>query len=70
MENMICEIRECPRCGKRYAGHSALSRADGRTLICPDCGSREAMSSIGIPEAEQGEILAAMHRAVDNLKEG
>ena len=44
----------CPRCGKTYTGHPALSRTDNTTLICPDCGIREALESMGVSEAEQG----------------
>lgn len=33
----------CPKCGKRYSEHAALSRRDNKTYICPDCGLEEAM---------------------------
>lgn len=52
----------CPKCGAEYFGRPALSRTDGTTLICPDCGTREALDSIGISEKEQDEILAVIHR--------
>lgn len=51
----------CPRCGIVYSGHPALSRMDNATHICPDCGVREALESIGVSEAEQEKILAAIH---------
>jgi predicted nucleic-acid-binding Zn-ribbon protein len=51
----------CPKCGAEYFGRPALSRMDGKTLICPDCGTREALDSIGISEKEQNEILAVIH---------
>lgn len=35
----------CPKCDKAYAGHPALSRADNKTEICPDCGVREALDA-------------------------
>lgn len=50
-----------PRCGKAYRGRPALSRADNKTYICPDCGTREALESIGVDEKEQEEILATIH---------
>lgn len=56
------ETRVCPRCGRAYVSKPALSRADNKTLICPDCGTREALESIGIEPAEQNEIIAAIHR--------
>ena len=58
----ISEIRICPRCGKSYGGRPALSRRDNETLICPDCGTREALESIGVDEAEQAQILDTIHR--------
>lgn len=58
----------CPRCGKTYTGHPALSRTDNTTLICPDCGVREALESMGIQEKEQEEILATIHRYIEDDK--
>lgn len=46
-----------------YGRTPALSRADGRTLICPDCGTREALESIGVGAEEQEQILDAIHRS-------
>ena len=37
------EERVCPKCGKVYYEHPALSRKDNKTLICPDCGQKEAL---------------------------
>lgn len=55
----------CPKCGQPYKGRPALSRYDGKTLICPDCGVREALESIGVDVNEQEEILAAIHRSMN-----
>ena len=63
MKEEIITIRTCPRCGKTYSGHPALSRADNETMICPDCGTREALESIGVSREEQDEILRVMHKA-------
>lgn len=52
----------CPKCGKAYIGRPALSRTDNETLICPDCGTREALSSIGVSEEEQEKIIETIHR--------
>lgn len=52
----------CPRCGKAYREPPALSRADNRTYICPDCGTREALESIGVDAKEQEEILNTIHK--------
>lgn len=56
--------RICPRCGKSYRAVPALSRRDNCTLICPDCGTREALESIGVDGAEQDEILRSIHRSM------
>ena len=54
-------VRTCPICGKQYSEHPALSRVDGTTLICPDCGTREALESIGVSKDEQDKILGIIH---------
>ena len=59
------EERTCPICGRSYTGHPALSRTDNETLICPDCGTRQALARIGVDEKEQEEILATIHRNCD-----
>lgn len=64
MKNNEIRIKTCPRCGKIYSGASALSRADGRTPICPDCGTREALESIGVEADEQEQILETIHRSM------
>ena len=45
--------RICPLCGCSYTGHPALSRTDNETMICPDCGTRQALESIGVDPKEQ-----------------
>ncbi len=52
----------CPRCGHIYAGEPAISRADNTTVICPDCGTREALESIGVSKEEQEKIIEVIHR--------
>ena len=63
---MKTEIREaltCPKCGKVYTGRPALSRID-YSLICPDCGTREALESIGVSAEEQEKILQIIHARI------
>ena len=59
----ILRIRTCPKCGEPYSAPPALSRTDNETLICPDCGTREALESIGVDKAEQEQILESIHRS-------
>ena len=63
MKNEISQIRVCPLCGKAYAEPHALSRTDNETPICPDCGTRQALDSIGISPEEQEKILAILHQS-------
>lgn len=60
-ENANIRIRVCPKCGAEYKGVPALSRVDN-SPICPDCGTREALESIGVKPDEQERILNTIHR--------
>ena len=33
----------CPICNREYEGVPALSRTDNETLICPECGTAQAL---------------------------
>ena len=55
-------IRVCPLCGQSYTDPPALSRTDNETPICPDCGTRQALQSIGVSEEEQEKILGIIHQ--------
>lgn len=55
--------RTCPICGKEYTGVPALSRLDNETPICPDCGIRQSLESIGVQPAERERILEIIHKA-------
>ncbi len=61
-ETNVTQIKICPRCGKAYYEPAAISRMDNQTLICPDCGTREALESIDVDRTEQEEILEIIHR--------
>ena len=52
--------RTCPLCGRKYAEAPALSRTDNKTLICPECCTRQALDCMPqglISDAEKEEIL-------------
>lgn len=53
------EKQVCPICGQEYTGAPALSRTDNQTLICPDCGTLQALAAIGI--ANTSAVLARIH---------
>ena len=61
-ENDVLRLSVCPRCGRTYCEPPALSREDNKTLICPDCGTREALDTLGVASDEQEQIIAAIHR--------
>ena len=63
MRDNVRQIRVCPLCGKTYGEAPALSRTDNETLICPDCGTRQALESIGIDAEERERILSIIHQS-------
>lgn len=65
MKSDYIKEKVCPKCGKLYYEPPALSRADNETFICPDCGTREALQSLGVEPPEQEKILAAIHRSAE-----
>ena len=62
METKELKVRVCPICGQEYTDRPAISRTDGETPICPDCGTRQALESLGIDTDEQEKIITAIHR--------
>ena len=62
MKEDIRQIRTCPLCGQSYTEPPALSRTDNETLICPDCGTRQALESIGVSAEEREKILSIIHQ--------
>ena len=57
----------CPFCGKAYSEPPALSRKDNSTLICADCGVREALEIYGVSVEKQNEIIDAIHRSKESV---
>ena len=60
MDNVF-QLTVCPKCGKPYRGAPAISR-DSTQLICPDGGTREALTGLGLSQEEQDHILGNIHR--------
>ena len=65
METRETNVRICPKCGKTYKGHPAISRVDNETPICPTCGTRESLESIGISKEEQDRIIKVIPMITD-----
>ncbi|RKJ38386.1 hypothetical protein D7X94_16620 [Acutalibacter sp. 1XD8-33] len=57
----LYQVTVCPKCGKPCRGAPAISR-DSTQLICPDCGTREALEGLGLSREEQEHILGNIHR--------
>lgn len=64
-ERMVVSEKVCPKCGKTYRGHPAISRVDNVTAICPLCGTREALDSLGISDEEKEKIIATIPQVED-----
>ena len=61
MKTESIKTRICPKCGASYTGVSATSRYAEYDCICPDCGAKEALESIGVPHDEQKKIIETIH---------
>ena len=53
----------CPICGQEYSAPSAVSRFDNKTLICPACGVRQALSAAGIKPEIAEEIVSTTEQS-------
>lgn len=58
-------FKTCPLCNKKYIGAPALSREDNATLICPECGSRQALKVMGISDDEAEKIINEMKERIN-----
>ena len=67
MKTETATERTCPKCGCVYTGVPALSRTDNETLICPDCGIREAREALDISPDETEKIISFIHRNTEEL---
>ena len=66
---MIRVTRVCSICGEKFDAVPAVSRKDG-ALICPDCGTREALAeTFGCDTEEQDHILDLIHKEAENAGE-
>lgn len=61
MKRADCTERKCPRCGAAYVGYPAISRINNAE-ICPDCGTREALDSLGLSAQEREQIIEIIHQ--------
>lgn len=55
-------MKKCPICGKEYERLLALSRKDNKTMICDECGTKEALDAAGLTEGSsvRGAIIGCI----------
>ena len=46
--------KSCPICQTKF-------QEGNDVVVCPECGTREALESIGLPEREIEDIVAVLH---------
>lgn len=68
------KVKTCPRCGKPYTGHPAVSR-HGLGDICPQCGKEEAFLAAGFKNAVEKALHVQrledeMRKKVDLMNAG
>ena len=53
-------MKRCPKCGRSFERLLALSRTDNETMICDECGTREALDSLphGNPTPQERTKIA------------
>lgn len=58
------ENMKCPKCGKDTEWLRALSRVDNKTMICDECGTKEALDAAGLTEGSsvRKAIIACVGR--------
>ena len=61
MKDNVIRMAVCPLCGRTY---HALLRFPERTTkrSSADCGTRQALQSIGVEPSEQEQIIETIHR--------
>lgn len=57
---------KCPKCGKEKKFLRALSRTDNKTVICDECGTKEALDAAGIIEGSslRNAIMSGLKRGI------
>ena len=49
----------CPVCKQKFKESDDI-------VVCPDCGTREVLESIGVEPAEQEQIFDTIHRSMQS----
>ena len=58
------DYKKCPKCGKLYTEHPAISRKDNKTEICSKCGTKEALEQAGF-DTKQLKLIDDLHNTAN-----
>lgn len=61
----------CPKCRNKVERLLALSRTDNKTMICDECGTKEALDAAGLIEGSSMRIaiIEASRKGRENSAE-
>ena len=61
----------CPKCKGNFKRLLALSRIDNKTMICDECGTKEALDALGLIEGSSMRIaiIEASRKGRENSAE-
>lgn len=62
----MIEKRICPLCGKTYREHPAISRAKGQEEICPECGTKQALTQFSMHVGRTCQTIGINEWTKDN----
>ncbi len=59
----------CPKCGRNFQRLLTMSRTDNKTMICDECGIREALNSLPDGILTPQECTQCIQLAVEATKD-
>ena len=64
-------METCPKCKGKFIRLLALSRIDNKTMICDECGTKEALDALGLIEGSSMRIaiIEASRKGRENSAE-
>ena len=62
MKDNVIRMAVCPLAAGPTTALLRFPERTTETLICPDCGTRQALQSIGVEPSEQEQIIETIHR--------
>lgn len=62
------KIKQCPMCGRDYAEYPTISRTLDKEEICPDCGTKQALTAFSISTGPLYQTRAVAEWAKTSVK--